>query len=66
MHANEGTLDVVVDALVAGGAAFFAYLAVGGLTQDATTALAGAGLALALAFFGSLAAARRRTGARES
>ncbi len=66
VHANEGTTDILVDALIAAGSAFFAYLTVGGLTQDPRAALVGAGIAMALAFFGSLAAARRRAGRIET
>ena len=60
MHANEGTADVLVDALIAAGAAFFGYLAVGGVISDPRAAVAGGAVAMGVAFFGSLAAARRR------
>ncbi len=65
MHANEGTLDVVVDALIAAGSSFLAYLTIGGMTQDLNAAVVGAGMAMLFAFCGSLAASRRRRGSAE-
>lgn len=62
MHANGSWKDVLVDAGIASGGAFFGALggiAVAGVFPEA---IWGAAVAGAIAFFGSLAASRKRTG----
>ena len=60
MHANEGAADVLVDALIAAGAAFSGSLALGGGIAEPRAALGAAAIAMGVAFFGSLAVARGR------
>ena len=58
MHSNNSTKDVVVDAAIAAGGAFFGAM-VGVLLVAGVEALWAAGIAAGVAFFSSLAAARK-------
>lgn len=64
MHANGNWGDVLVDSVIAGGAAFFGVLSahyVATQTLPHAETLYGAAVAFGVALFASLIAARRRT-----
>lgn len=61
MHANNSQRDVVIDAAISAGGAFFGAL-VGIALVAGLESIWAAGIAAGVAFFGSLAAARKHSG----
>ncbi len=61
MHANGSWRDVLIDAAIAAGSAFFGVLIGVALVDAFPEGAWAAGLAAAVAFFASLGAARRPT-----